>query len=185
MVIALFCEVGVLSVAIRVMLSLQEQFFSKLDSEKFNQWSVVLYCTVPYCTVLYCTALHCTVLYCTVLYCTVPYRIALHSIVLYCIVLYCIVSYRIVSYRIVSYRIVSYRIVSFPYVLFGERFAAVTNKHTNRSGLFMHIRGLRSSMVYVQFLCANKLLKLETTIREWSGHIIEGKRTTTYTEQLV
>ena len=40
MVTALSCEVGVLSVAIRVMLSLQEKFFSKLDSEKFNQWSV-------------------------------------------------------------------------------------------------------------------------------------------------
>ena len=136
MVIALFCEVGVLSVAIRVMLSLQEQFFSKLDSEKFNHWSVVLYCTVLYCTVLYCTVLNC-----------IPF----HSIVLYCIVLYCIVLYCIVLYCIISHRIVSYRIVSCPYVLLGERFPAVTNKHTNRSGLFMHIRGLGSSMVYVQF----------------------------------
>ena len=53
----------------------------------------------------------------------------------------------------VLYCIALHGIVSHPVVLFGERFAAVTNKHTNRSGLFMHIRGLGSSMVYVQFLC--------------------------------
>ena len=111
------------------MLSLQEEFFSKLDIEKSINGR-----------------LHYIVLYCTVLYCTV--RIALHCIVLYCIVLYCIVLYCIVLYCIVLYCI-----VSCPYVLFGERFAAVTNKHTNRSGSFAHMRGLGPSLVYIQFLC--------------------------------